>query len=42
MSIAEIFGWTRSFLDSFGLTNFLIAFGILGLATAAYRRFFDR
>jgi len=42
MSVAEYLGWARSLLDSFGLTNAIIAVAVIGIAITLLRRFFDR
>lgn len=40
MTVPEWLGWARSFLDSMGLLNFVIAAFVITLAVIVVRRFF--
>lgn len=42
MSTAEILGWARSILDSYGVTQIITVMLIVSAAFYVYRRFFDK
>lgn len=40
MSIPEFLGWAKSFLDTLGLTNYIVASVIITLSIGIVRSFF--
>lgn len=42
MTVEQLFGYARAFMDSFGITPFVYVILILGVAFYVYNRFFNR